>query len=74
MSEDILFNLQTIHHRINAACKKIGRDPSEVTLLPVTKTKPGSDVRKAFAAGLSRFAENKVQEAKNKAEELRTQN
>ena len=70
MSAYIKSNLNKIHLRIAAACKRVGRDPTEVTLLPVTKTKPSSDIRKAFAVGENRFGENKVQEAKDKAEEL----
>jgi len=69
MSESIEKNLKTIYQRIQEACQRVGRDPNEVTLLPVTKTKRASQVRQAFMAGLDRFGENKVQEAQQKAQE-----
>lgn len=53
-----------------AACASAGREPSEVRLLPVSKTRPAADVRDAFAAGCRRFGENRAQEAAAKAAEL----
>lgn len=51
-----------IRQRIDAACKKSGRSPSEVTLVAVSKTKPIPMIEKAYELGLSHFGENKVQE------------
>ncbi|MEZ4871143.1 MAG: YggS family pyridoxal phosphate-dependent enzyme [Bdellovibrionales bacterium] len=67
---DIKKNLEMINNRIETACRKAGRHPSEVTLLPVTKTIPCSVIKEAFPLGLNRVGENMVQEAKRKAEEL----
>jgi len=53
-----------------AACTAAGRDPAEVTLLPVSKTFGADVVREAVALGLRRFGENKVQEIQAKAAEL----
>src|SRR5690606_25340915 len=63
-------NLASIHERIAAACRRAGRDPAEVELLPVSKTVPAEVLRSAYAAGARKLGENKVQEAREKAEEL----
>jgi pyridoxal phosphate enzyme (YggS family) len=44
--------------------------PKEVTLVAVSKTKPNTDILKAYHAGQRIFGENKVQELALKAEEL----
>ena len=45
MSDDISieYNLKLVEDRIRAACERSGRNPSEVTLVAVSKTKPFSD-------------------------------
>ena len=48
---------------INAA-RRAGRDPSEVTLVAVGKTKPASMIRELYDLGVRDFGENKVQELK----------
>lgn len=63
-------NLAAIRRRTADAATAAGRDPQEVRLLPVSKTKPPSAVREAFGEGVRRFGENKVQEAAAKAEAL----
>jgi len=69
-AEDIARNLATVRARIAAACARAGRDPAEVRLLPVSKTVEEARIRMAHAAGLSEFGENKVQEAREKAEAM----
>lgn len=69
-AEDIACNLAAVRARIAAACKRAGRDPAEVRLLPVSKTVEEARIRMAHAAGLSAFGENKVQEAREKAEAM----
>ena len=64
-------NLKTVEENISASCKKSGRDRSEVTLIAVSKTKPVSDIRRAMACGITVFGENKVQEIKDKTEEIK---
>jgi len=61
---DLAANLAAIQQRITAACERAGRDPASVTLLAVTKGQPPEVIAQAAAAGLERFGENKVQEAK----------
>lgn len=67
---DVADRLQSVRSRIDAVCAAVGRDPGEVRLLPVSKTKPAELVRLAVSAGYTRFGENMVQEARGKAREL----
>lgn len=68
--EDFRRNLAAVHARIDAACRRAGRDPATVRLLPVSKTKPESSLRLAYAAGCRLLGENKVQEAQRKWEAM----
>ncbi|AOA59752.1 YggS family pyridoxal phosphate-dependent enzyme [Acinetobacter larvae] len=63
-------NIEAIQQHIATICQRVGRDPAQVRLLPVTKTLPAQRVAQAYAAGLSCFGENKVLEAKGKYEAL----
>src|SRR5690606_8927295 len=51
-----------------SACQRAGRDPSEVRLLPVSKTVEDARIRLAYEAGCRMLGENKVQEAMRKWE------
>lgn len=64
-------NLTRVHARIAAACRRAGRDPAGVRLLPVTKTVPARILRLAVAAGITDFGENKLQEARDKQDALK---
>lgn len=63
---DIAANLKVVEDRITAAARRVDREPAEIRLLPVSKTKPPAAVLEAHAAGYRRFGENKVQEAQVK--------
>ena len=63
-------NLTEVQQKIQAACRRAGRDASEVTLIAVSKTKPLEMIREAYAAGMREFGENKPQEMRDKAKEL----
>ena len=67
---DFTRHLSAVHERIDSAARKAGRDPSEIRLLPVSKTVSESRIRNALAAGCTRLGENKVQEAARKHEAL----
>jgi pyridoxal phosphate enzyme (YggS family) len=56
--------------RIGDACARVGRDPSTVTVVAVSKTVPAERVRSAVAAGITLFGENRVQEALAKMPEV----
>ena len=60
-------NLAEVRNRIAAACAAAGRDPGEITLIAITKTRPPSDVLLLHELGLTDFGENKDQEAAPKA-------
>jgi PLP dependent protein len=63
-------NWTAVRRRVDEACRAAGRDPSEVTILPVSKTFGADTVRVALGLGLHRFGENKVQEIRDKAAAL----
>lgn len=67
---EIKSNLAIVQSRISEACKKVGREPSSVRLLPVTKTVSHEKLRIAYAAGCHEMGENKLQEAREKSEVL----
>jgi pyridoxal phosphate enzyme (YggS family) len=56
--------------RIAAAAARAGRDPTDVTLLAVSKTVPADALRDAVAAGLDQLGENRVQEAMAKVADV----
>lgn len=71
MKEDILHNIRIICDRIKKACEKAGRDPGEVRLLLATKTVPAERIRIALENCQALIAENKVQELKEKYDDLK---
>ena len=62
----IAINYHEVKERMEAACARAGRDPKEVTLIAVSKTKPVSMLLEAYEAGSRDFGENKVQEITEK--------
>ncbi|WP_298273580.1 YggS family pyridoxal phosphate-dependent enzyme [Geobacter sp.] len=64
-------NLAIIRGKIAAAARRAGRDPAEVRLVAVSKTKPAAAVEEAARAGQRLFGENYVQEFTAKAREVR---
>lgn len=64
-------NLTMIEERICKACRRAGRDRSEVTLIAVSKTKPVEMIREAMETGIIDFGENKVQELTEKEEAIK---
>ena len=62
--------LDEIRARVASACARAGRDQSSVAILPVTKSVAIGRLRAALAAGLTTFAENRVQEAELKVAAL----
>lgn len=63
-------NLEEVERRIQAACRRSGRDRSEVTLIAVSKTKPVEMLQEIYDCGMRDFGENKVQELVDKYEVL----
>jgi hypothetical protein len=60
---DIAANIAAVRTRIAAAAARAGRDPADVRLIAVSKTKPVEMIRSAIAAGVRDIGENYVQEA-----------
>lgn len=65
--ERIRENIRRVRERIAAACTRVGRDPSGVLLIGVTKTWGPDVVMAAWKAGLEDFGENYAQELVEKA-------
>jgi pyridoxal phosphate enzyme (YggS family) len=59
-------NIAAVQERIASACRRVGRQKEEVTLVGVTKTFPAEMVREAVRAGMRDIGENYVQEALRK--------
>lgn len=63
---DVVAALDTVLGEIARACTRASRDPSEVTLIAVSKTVPAQIVERTVEAGHLVYGENRVQEAKGK--------
>ena len=70
MNEFLCENLKKVEENIAAACRKAGRDRSEVTLIAVSKTKPVDMLQTVYDQNIREFGENKVQEMCEKMEVL----
>ena len=63
-------NYRMVDKKVEEACARSGRDPKDVTLIAVSKTKPIEMIEEAMEAGARVFGENKVQELCDKYEQL----
>ena len=63
-------NIKNVEAKIKAACDKSGRNPEEVKLIAVSKTKPVEMLQEAYDYGCRDFGENKVQELVDKYEKM----
>ncbi len=63
-------NIAHVRDRIEQACRRCGRDPHSVRLLPVSKVHPTSAILEAYKCGVTHFGENRVQEVVAKSSEL----
>ena len=59
-------NYREVESRVAKAAKRSGRQPEDVTLIAVSKTKPLSDIESLIRIGVREFGENKPQELKEK--------
>ncbi len=66
----ITSQLATIRERIEAAARRSGRDPDDITLVAVCKTFPAVAIVEAYEAGQRLFGENRVQEFADKFPQL----
>lgn len=65
---EIKANLKQVRDHIECAAQKCDRNPNDITLLAVSKTKPIAAVQAAIEAGQRQFGENYVQEGTEKAQ------
>lgn len=63
-------NLRNVKERVAQAARRAGRNPGDVTVLAVSKTKPESDIMDLYASGQRDFGENYIQELREKADHL----
>ena len=63
-------NLVSVQESIFNACRRCGRNTTDVMLIAVSKTKPLSMIEEAYSAGMREFGENKPQEMRDKAKLL----
>jgi len=59
-------SLQLVRSQIEAACARVGRNASEVTLVGASKTVPAVRLGEFYHAGLRDFGENYIQEGTEK--------
>ncbi len=55
-----------IQHNITEAAHRAGRQPTDITLVAVTKTHPVAAIQAAYDLGLRDFGENRVEEMREK--------
>lgn len=67
-------NLKSVISRIEDVCARVGRPRESVRLIGVSKLQPVEKIREAHNAGLRDFAENYLQEALEKQEQLKALN
>ena len=70
MSDNLIDRYNEVRAKIDETCVKCGRDPKEVTLIAVSKTKPLEDIEELIKYGVNDFGENKPQELKKKFDEV----
>jgi PLP dependent protein len=64
-------HIAQIRGRMDAAARRAGRNPEEISLMAVTKTVPSERIREAYNAAIRLFGENRVRDFADKAELLR---
>ena len=62
----IVESIKEIQNEIDETCAKVGRNPCDVTLIAVSKTKPYTNIEEAMKSGCLDYGENKVQELDQK--------
>ncbi|MCH4890232.1 YggS family pyridoxal phosphate-dependent enzyme [Acidaminobacter sp. JC074] len=69
--EYIKNNLDEVEERIQAACKRAGRDRSEVQLIAVSKTVEADVMNASIDFGVTDLGENRVQEIRRKYDDVK---
>jgi PLP dependent protein len=61
-------NYREVVGRVEAACRRTGREPGSVRIIAISKTQPLERVREAWEAGIREFGENRARELVEKAD------
>lgn len=64
-------NYAKIKQKVEEACKRVGRNPNEVTIMAVTKTQPCEKINQAVELGITQLGENRVQELLTKYDSIK---
>jgi pyridoxal phosphate enzyme (YggS family) len=67
-------NIADVRRRIGEYAREAGRDPGEIALIAVSKTRTPQEINEAIAAGVTDIGENKVQEILDKYDALQPVN
>lgn len=59
-------NIERVRERIESVCRRVDRDPDEITLVCVTKTIDIARINEAIGCGITDIGENRIQEARAK--------
>src|SRR6056297_3763814 len=71
MDTDIISRYEQVQEKIKTACKDAGRDPDEIMLVAVSKTKPDEDVLKLIEHGHFHFGENRAKALQDRMESVK---
>ena len=63
-------NLDKIKENIAKACSECGRNPDDVLVLAVTKTRSAAEINEAISCGITDIGENRVQELLSKYDDV----
>lgn len=61
-------NVERVKYDVFEICSKLGRNPEDIQIMGVSKTKSIDEIEQAIKAGITLFGENKVQELVQKTE------
>lgn len=71
MDADIISRYEQVQEKIKSACIDSGRDPDEIMLVAVSKTKPDEDVLKLIEHGHFHFGENRAKALQDRMESVK---
>lgn len=70
MSSDIYQRYKQVQSRIEKACQQSGRNPDEIRLVAVSKTKPDKDLLDLLGHGHFHFGENRAKALQDRMESI----
>ncbi len=59
-------NVSEIKKQITFACSRVGRNPDDITIVAVSKTRTADEIQEVINSGIIDIGENRVQDALNK--------